>query len=67
MEDIKTRVAQLERTVYGDGNGHPGLRMKVDRLEQQRLAFKERLSLYAAGGGALLVVVIEIVKLAIAR
>lgn len=63
-EDLCDRVTRLERTLYGDGNGDPGLRMKVDRLEQSRLAGKDRASLYVAAGGVLLVVIIELLKLA---
>lgn len=37
-------MEKLETTVYG--NGDPGLKMKVDRLEQARLSNKERWALF---------------------
>lgn len=40
-EKMETRIAssdvwraRTERTLYGDGNGHPGHTLRIDRLEQ---------------------------------
>ena len=31
---MEKRLEKLELTVFGDGNGVPGLRMEVDRIKQ---------------------------------
>lgn len=39
------RVDKLERTVFGDGNGTPGLLIRMDRIEQAGLSSKERMAI----------------------
>ena len=44
QREVDQRAARVERTVYGDGNGHCGMVVRLDRLEQdtERRVWRER-------------------------